>query len=69
MQNVIANAVLKEATGKPRASISLFTVPMQSQNLEVDKFTAFNSVFANMTLLLYVLPVFNMVFYIVKEKE
>jgi hypothetical protein len=66
---VIANALLKEVTGVDSASINLMSVPMQSDNLKIDKFTSLNIIFANLVAILYILPLYNMVFFIVKEKE
>ncbi len=42
---------------------------MQSNALIVDKFAVLWSILADLILLLYVIPVYNMVFFIVKEKE
>jgi len=66
---VIANSVLKEVTGEPTAAINMMVIPMQPTETTIDKFVALNSIFAAELSLLYVLPVFNMVFFIVKEKE
>ena len=44
-------------------------VPMKPNDVTVDKFVALNSIFALEVSIMYVLPVFNMVFFIVKEKE
>ena len=61
--------LLKEATATPEASISALIVPQEMTTLEFDKFAELNVIFGNMIALLYVLPVFNTVFFIVKEKE
>ncbi len=56
-------------TGVPTANINLFNVPMQTDKLFIDKFTSLNIIFANLVAILYILPMYNMVFFIVKEKE
>lgn len=37
--------------------------------MKVDDFVVFNGIFANLISILYIMPVFNTVFFIVKEKE
>jgi len=37
--------------------------------VKVDDFVVFNGIFANLISILYIMPVFNTVFFIVKEKE
>jgi ATP-binding cassette, subfamily A (ABC1), member 3 len=69
VQNVIANTLLKEATGEPSAAVNVLLVPMQPTEVTLDKFVALNTIFAFEVALAYVLPVFNTVFFLVKEKE
>jgi ATP-binding cassette, subfamily A (ABC1), member 3 len=69
VQNTIANALLKEATGEPSAAVNVLLVPMQPTEVTLDKFVALNTIFAFEVALVYVLPVFNTVFFLVKEKE
>ncbi len=61
--------VLREATNNPNANINMMIVPIKSDDVTVDRFVAVNTTFANLVSLLFILPVFNMVFFIVKEKE
>lgn len=61
--------VLREVTSIPDANINMMIVPMKSDDVTVDRFVAINVIFANLVSLLFILPVFNMVFFIVKEKE
>lgn len=61
--------LLRQVTNKNDANINMLIVPMQSDLAIVDKFAAMNSIFANLVSLLFILPVFNIVFFIVKEKE
>ena len=69
VHNLVANLVLRETTATPDASISLLAVPMRSNTITVDKFTLVSGPFANLIVVMYILPVYNMVFFIVKEKE
>ena len=42
---------------------------MKSNELKIDTFASVNSIWANLIILMYVVPVFMMTFLIVKEKE
>lgn len=53
--NWAANAVLKEATGKPNAQITTMVVPFKAKPATVDSFTM---------LLLFVMPFFFMLMYV-----
>jgi hypothetical protein len=61
--------VLKEITKIESANINMMAVPMESSNITVDEFALLWTIFGDVVLLLYVIPVYAMVFYIVKEKE
>ena len=61
--------LLREVTQTPDAQINAMIVPMKTEELFVDKFASVNSIFANLVILMYVVPVFMTTFLIVKEKE
>jgi len=61
--------LLREVTQTPDAQINAMIVPMKSEELKIDKFASVNSIWANLVILMYVVPVFMTTFLIVKEKE
>jgi hypothetical protein len=61
--------LLREVTETPNAQINTLIVPMKTEDLEIDKFASINSIFGNLIILMYVVPVFMTTFLIVKEKE
>lgn len=70
LHNLIANFVLKQATGKQDATISLMTIPMDAATKPLDLFsTVVSLVLPRFLLFMYILPVFKIVSLIVQEKE
>ena len=70
MQNLIANLILRETSGNDQANIAMMTIPLPSETLQSDPFTYILQNFVpGFLFLIYILPVYNMVFLIVKEKE
>jgi hypothetical protein len=47
----------------------MLTIPMPTERLRIDKFELLFGPFSNLVAVMFVLPVYNMVFFIVKEKE
>jgi hypothetical protein len=70
LQNLIANMVLREVTGIPAAQINFMSIPIPSDNSTSDSFgQILSGVLPLFLILIYLLPVYNTVFLIVKEKE
>lgn len=70
LQNLIANLILKETTGKSDATISLMAIPEQAENQKLDAFSeVVDGVLPLLMLFMYILPVFTIISLLVKEKE
>jgi ABC-type Na+ efflux pump permease subunit len=70
LQNLIANLILKETTGKNDATISLMAIPEQAENQKLDAFSeVVSGVLPLLMLFMYILPVFTIISLLVKEKE
>jgi hypothetical protein len=70
LQNMIANIVLKQATGVNAATISLMAVPEEADIQQLDPFSqVVSGVLPLFLLFMYILPVFTIVSLMVKEKE
>jgi len=70
MQNLIANMVLRNVTATPDAQINFMSIPVPSNKSVTDQFgQILSSVLPIFLILIYLLPVYNTVFLILKEKE
>jgi ABC-type Na+ efflux pump permease subunit len=70
LHNLIANLVLRKSTNTQDANIAIMTVPFKSETIESDPFAyVLQNFVPGFLFLIYILPVYNMVFLIVKEKE
>jgi len=70
LQNIVANVILKVKSGVESASIAQVVVPLPNATVQLDAFSQILSATLPLFLLsMYILPVYNMVFLIVKEKE
>ena len=66
----MANVILKVKSGVETASIAQVVVPLPNATVQRDSFSQILSATLPLFLLsMYILPVYNMVFLIVKEKE
>lgn len=62
--------ILREVTGNKEASITMMDVPLPAEQLVIDPFAqVMQGVMPLAMLLIFILPVYNTVFFIVKEKE
>jgi len=69
MQNLVANTILKRATGKPNAEIMLLVVPFQYRETVSDRFSELMSaIFPFFLLLAYIPLLYRTVYRIVFEK-
>ena len=70
LQNLAANVVLKLETGIDSASIALMTLPENPTNMDTDDFAQIlQNLLPFFMLLMYIPPVYNTVFLLVREKE
>ena len=70
LHNLAANVVLKQETGDENALITMLTAPMPATNDTSDPFTqVLTGVLPFLLLLIFIPPVYNTVFMMVKEKE
>jgi len=70
MHNWAANAVLREATGEPEATIMLCVVPMRNTNPYKDEFgELLELIFPYFVFMMYVMPLYRTIFSIVQEKQ
>ena len=70
LQNIAANIILQEETGNNNAQIALMTLPENPTGTKTDSFTQFlEPLLPLFMLLMYIPPVYNTVFLIVREKE
>ena len=70
LHNLAANCILKTESETNGASISFLTAPMQTAFDESDPFTqVLTTTVPFLLLLIFIPPVYNMVFMLVKEKE
>ena len=70
LQNLAANIILQEETGNNNAQIALMTLPENPTGTKSDAFAQFlGSLLPLFILLMYIPPVYNTTFLIVREKE
>lgn len=69
IQNLLANQLLKTVSNQDEAQINMMIIPTEPDEITVDKFVMLNTIFGCMVVALYIVPVFNTTFYMVKEKE
>lgn len=70
LHNLAANVILKIESNLDTADISILACPMPAYYDKTDSFTSIiNGVLPLLILLIFIPPVYNMVFMIVKEKE
>ena len=70
MQNLIANMVLREVSTNEAATITMMAVPVPAQQTVSDTFgQILSGILPLFLLIIWILPVYNTVFLIVKEKE
>ena len=70
LQNLAANVILKQETGIDSASIALMTLPENPTNMDSDSFAQIlQNLLPFFMLLMYIPPVYNTVFLLVREKE
>lgn len=70
LHNLAANVVLKLETNDANARISMLSAPLPSNNDTTDDFgQIISGVLPQLILLVFIPPVYNMVFLLVKEKE
>ena len=70
MHNLAANVVLKIESTNENAKITMMTAPLPANNDSTDDFgQIITGVLPQLILLIFIPPVYNMVFMLVKEKE
>ena len=70
MHNLAANVVLKIESTNENAKITMMTAPLPANNDTTDDYgQIITGVLPQLILLIFIPPVYNMVFMLVKEKE
>ena len=70
VHNLVANMILKRTTGDPQASISLMESPVPGSVYVSDQFEyVMQSLLPSLLMVMYMPPVYSLVFLIVQEKE